>query len=223
MNLVLNALVIAATVLGAGMAFPQVRRIVRTGQVDGVSATWIGVSIGLNAWWLTYGLAASVWALVPVSAASLAMYLTMAAGYLRAIGPQGRRATWRGLAAGAFGLGMIPLPFLLVGGWALAGIVVGLCYGIQLLPAVVTVCRTSALAGVSAATWLIALVESAIWFVYGLGVADNALILAGAVGATMASVILARLAITGHRPFAVFVRRARQVDNRTIVTSLNAT
>jgi len=183
------------------------RRIARTRQVDGVSATWIGVSLGINAWWLTYGIAEHVWALVPVSLVSLALYGVMAVGYLAAVG----RDSLPGFALGVFGLGMIPLPFLLVGGWASAGVVVGLCYGVQLLPAVVAACRTSALTGVSAATWLIALVEAVVWFAYGMGVGDAALVIAGVVGAAMASVILARLAVTGHRPFLVLDVRRRFV------------
>jgi uncharacterized protein with PQ loop repeat len=206
-NIVLNFLVLVATVLGSWMAFPQARRIARTRQVDGVSATWIGVSLGINAWWLTYGIAEHVWALIPVSFVSLALYGVMAYGFLAAVG----RAALPGFALGIFGLGMIPLPFLVFGGWASAGIVVGLCYGVQLLPAVIASCRTSVLTGVSAATWLIAWVEAAVWLAYGLGVGDAALAIAGAVGALMASVILARLAVTGHRPFMVLDLRRRFV------------
>ncbi len=205
MNLVLNLLVIAATVLGSGMALPQVRRILRTGRVDGVSPTWIGVSMALNGWWFAYALASSVWALLAVSLASMILYAVMAGGYLKSVGARGLG----GLALGAFGLGMIPLPFLLVGGWGLAGVVVGLSYGIQLLPAVIVACRTSALAGISAVTWLIAVFESAVWFLYGMAIGDAALLLAGVVGVVMAAVIIGRLAVTGHRPFAV-VTRGRQ-------------
>lgn len=204
MNIVLNSLVLVATVLGSWMAFPQARRIARTREVDGVSAIWIGVSLGINAWWLTYGIAEHVWALIPVSLVSLALYGVMAYGYLSAVG----RPALPGFMLGMFGLGMIPLPFLVLGGWALAGIVVGLCYGVQLLPAVISSCRTSVLTGVSAATWLIAWLESVVWLAYGLGVGDAALAIAGTVGAAMAAVILARLAVTGHRPFmALDVRR----------------
>jgi len=204
-NLLLNLLVLVATVLGSWMAFPQARRIARTREVDGVSATWIGVSLGINAWWLTYGLAEHVWALVPVSAVSLVLYGVMAHGYLAAVG----RAALPGFSLGMFGLGMIPLPFLVFGGWASAGVVVGLCYGVQLLPAVIASCRTSVLTGVSAATWLIAWVEAAVWLAYGLGVGDTALMIAGAVGAAMSSVILGRLVVTGHRPFTVLDVRRR--------------
>ncbi len=205
MGLALNLLVVVATVLGSWMAFPQARRIARTRRVDGVSATWIGVSLAINGWWLTYGLIAGVWALVPVSIISLLLYGVMAWFYVASVG----RPALPGLALGVFGLGMIPLPFLLIGGWELAGVAVGLSYGVQLLPAVVASLRTSELSGVSSTTWIIALVEATLWLVYGVGVSDIALTLAGLVGVVMASVILARLAVTGHRPFVVLDPRRR--------------
>ena len=195
MNVMLNALVISATVLGSGMALPQARQLARTRRTDGVSPTWVGVSMALNGWWLAYGFAAPVWALVPVSMISIGLYASMAVLFFRT----GRRTDRRGLLIGAVGLGMLPLPFLVIGGWELAGLAVGLCYGLQLLPAVVAVLRTRALAGVSAATWLIAWTESMLWLVYGLGVTDPALIVAGTVGVVMSTVIVARLAVTGHR------------------------
>lgn len=205
MNLFLTLIVIVATVVGSWMAFPQARRIARTRQVDGVSPTWIGVSLAINAWWLTYGLVVGVWALVPISVVSLLLYGVMGWFFVRSVG----RPALPGLALGVFGLGMVPLPFLLAGGWDLAGVAVGLSYGVQLMPAVVASLRTSLLSGVSSATWIIAFVEAALWLVYGLGVGDVALTLAGAVGMALASVILARLAVTGHRPFVVLRPRRR--------------
>ena len=207
MNLVLTLIVFVATVLGSWMAFPQARRIARTRRVDGVSSTWIGVSLAINGWWLSYGLIVGVWALVPVSIMSLLLYGVMGWFYVRSVG----RPALPGLALGVFGLGMVPLPFLIIGGWELAGVAVGLSYGVQLLPAVVASLRTTSLSGVSSATWIIAFVESALWLVYGLGVGDVALTLAGAVGMALASVILARLAVTGHRPFVV-LRPRRELE-----------
>ena len=205
MNILLNFLVVIATVLGSWMAFPQARRIARTRRVDGVSATWIGVSLAINGWWLTYGVVMGVWALVPVSSVSLVLYGVMGWFFARSVG----RAAIPGFALGVFGLGMVPLPFLLIGGWELAGVAVGLSYGVQLLPAVVASLRTRVLSGVSSTTWIIAFLEAALWLVYGLGVSDVALTLAGVVGLVMASVILMRLAITGHRPFVVLDPRRR--------------
>jgi uncharacterized protein with PQ loop repeat len=205
MNLFLTLIVVIATVLGSWMAFPQARRIARTRRVDGVSSAWIGESLAINGWWLTYGLVVGVWALVPVSIVSLLLYGVMGWFFVRSVG----RPALPGLALGVFGLGMVPLPFLIVGGWGLAGVAVGLSYGVQLLPAVVASLRTSVLTGVSSATWIIAFVEAALWLVYGLGVGDVALTLAGAVGMACASVIVARLAVTGHRPFVVLRPRRR--------------
>ena len=211
MDIILNLLVVVATVLGSWMAFPQARRLARTRRVEGVSAVWIGVSLAINGWWLTYGIAADVWALVPVSVVSLMLYTSMAIVYIGTVG----RPALPSMAVGFFVLGMIPLPFLVVGGWQLAAVAVGLSYGIQLLPAVVSACRTRDLVGVSASTWLIAWVEAALWLVYGLlGVADIALTLAGIVGVVMASIILARLAITGHEPFVAVDPRRRLAVTR---------
>lgn len=205
MNLVLNLIVVVATVIGSAMAFPQARRIARTRRVEGVSATWIGVSLAINAWWFAYGVAAGVWAVVPVSVISLFLYAVMARYFVLTVG----RGGLRGLALGVFVLGMVPLPFLLVGGWALAGVAVGLSYGVQLLPAVVAAMRTASLSGLSSTTWIIACVEAALWLVYGTAVADLAVVLGGAVGVVMAGAILIRLALTGHRPFMALDRRRR--------------
>ena len=115
---------------------------------------------------------------------------------------------------------MIPLPFLLVGGWQVAGVVIGFCYGLQLLPAVIAVMRSRALSGVSAATWWIAWVESMIWLVYAAAVTDVALIVAGTIGVVMSTIILTRLA--GHRPpadrRAGARRQPRVVEERGSVT-----
>jgi len=206
MTLALNVLVLCASVLGSAMAYPQARRLVRTRCIDGISASWIGVSLALNSWWLTYGIGAGVWAVVPVSTVSLTIYATIAFVYVRTTGRGGLSA----IALGFMALGLVPLPFAVVGGWELLGIAIGLCYGLQLLPAVIGVHRTRELSGVSAATWFLAVLESVIWFVYGWVVRDAALTLAGVVGVSMSALILVRLAATGHRPMSALAvsRRA---------------
>ena len=204
MNLVLNGVVLCATVLGSGMAFPQARKIVRTGRVEGVSAAWAGVSAALNSWWLVYGVSEGVWAVVPVSALSFVLYVTIAALIVRHVGRSGLVA----IVGGAVALGAVPLPFLLAGGWQLAGTVVGLCYGLQLLPAVVEAFRRSNLAGVAVGTWAIALVEAGLWLVYGLAVANPALIAGGASGVAMSALILARLLAVETRDRAIRVATA---------------
>lgn len=205
MTLALNVLVLIASVVGSAMAYPQARRLMRTRCVEGISAGWIGVSLALNAWWFTYGIGAEVWALLPVSAISFVIYVTIGVVYVRATGRHG----FSTVALGFVVLGFIPLPFAVIGGWELLGIAIGLLYGVQLLPAVIGVHRTRELAGVSAATWFLAGLESIIWFVYGWAVSDSALTLAGVVGVAMSAIILVRLAATGHQPMGA-LRVARR-------------
>lgn len=202
MNLILNLVVVAASVLGSGMALPQARRLVKTRNIDGVSPIWIGVSIGINAWWTAYALATPLWALLPVSSVSFVLYTAMAVMYLRSSGSAHRRAL-AAMGVGAFGLGMVPLPFLVLGGWEVAGLAIGLAYGIQLAPAVVAAYRTRQLDGVSAGTWNISVVEAVLWLFYGALIGDAALLAGGATGTVMAGAIIGRLALTGHQPFAV--------------------
>ena len=193
MNLVLNLIVVSASVLGSGMALPQAFRLAKTRNVEGVSATWIGVSMAINTWWLAYALAASLWALVPVSLISLAVYVAMAALYLHTVG----RVAVPGFALGMFGLGMMPMPALVFGGWAVAGLAIGLGYGIQLAPAVIAAYRSRELDGVSSGTWILSFAEGLLWLVYGVGIADVALLVGGMAGVVMAGAILARLVAVG--------------------------
>ncbi len=206
MGIVLTLIAVSASVLGAGMAYPQARKLVVTRRVDGVSPAWAGISVASNAWWLIYGVFAGVVALIPVSIVSIVLYLAICAALVRDIG---RRALVAMVISGGL-LALAPIPFLLAGGWPLAGVAVGLCYGVQLLPAVVAAYRTRALAGISAGTWVIAWVEAALWAVYASVVLDPALAIGGTVGILMSTAILVRLAVTGHRPLdAVGVHRLR--------------
>lgn len=194
----LTTLLILANVLGATMALPQAVRLRRTGRCDGVSGGWAGLSLAMNLWWLAYGLALGLWSLVPVSAAAAALYLVIVVTWIRMLGPVAIGHIALGVAVGLF-----PVPFLIAGGWSVAGLAIGIGYGVQLAPAVVTTFRTRYLHGVAAGTWLMAWVEAAIWLVYGWTLGDGALLIGGASGIVLATAVLARLAVTGHRPFRV--------------------
>lgn len=195
MNIVLTLIAVSASVIGSGMALPQARRLVTTRNVDGVSPVWVGVSMGINLWWAAYAATASLWALLPVSLVSFVLYASIAVVYLRSVG----RQALPGMALGALVLGMVPLPALLVGGWALAGPAIGLCYGIQLAPAVIAAHRTRELDGVSPSTWTLSFAEAVLWLIYGAVIADVALVAGGVVGVVLAGAILVRLSTTGHR------------------------
>lgn len=193
MTVLIITLVVIANVLGSAMAYPQAAKMVRTGNAEGVSAVWAGVSVSMNLWWLVYGLANGLWGLVPTSAIATVLYGVIVVSLLRSVG----RPAARGLVVGAFGFGMAPLPVLLVAGWQAAGVTIGLCYGMQLMPAVIAAWRTRELSGVAPGTWFLAWLEGAIWGVYGLYVLDGALLVGGVAGVALSSLMLGRLWMVG--------------------------
>ena len=184
----LNALVISATVLGSGMALPQARQLARTRRTDGVSPTWVGVSLALNGWWLAYGFAASrVGARAGVGDLVRALRVDG-----RALRPHRSGGPSRTRPAARCGRprhdpAAVPRGRRLGNAPASPSASATACSCCR--PSW-PCCAPANSAGVSAATWLIAWIESMLWLVYGLGVADSALVVAGVVGVAMSSVIL---------------------------------
>ncbi len=189
MSLVVPALVAVANVLGAGMIVPQVIRLHRRRTTTGLSGPWIGVGIAMNTWWIAYAVQGRLWGIAPVSAASLVLYLIIAAQYANL---EGRRALLP-VAGGAVALGSVPLAALIVSGWPGAGVAIGAAYAVQFAPAAVSAIRAAAPTGVSPTTWTMAWAEAVIWFGYGIHIGDAALVIGGIGGAAMATVIVARI------------------------------
>lgn len=188
----LTLVVIAANVLGAAMAVPQARKLLRTRRTDGVSVTWAAVSATVNAWWGVYGIAVDDFSIVPVSIVSVGSYLVITIGVVRFATTSPRTSLPPALAA-VLAVSTIPLIALAVDGWVSAGVTLGALYGVQLLPAVLTVYRTIDVSGVAIATWAIAFVEAALWGVYGFVRTDVGLLTLAATGVVMSTLVLARL------------------------------
>lgn len=196
---IVTLVVVAANVLGAAMAAPQVHKLVRTRQVAGVSITWATSSATVNTWWGVYGIGTHDLGIVPVSVVSVLCYLTITLFVVRH-GPVRGRALALPAAPVAATLALLPAAALWLDGWAAAGVTLGLLYGIQLLPAVVGVYRAVDVSGVSVATWLLAVAEAILWGVYGWWNLDAGLLALAATGTTMSLLVLARL----------FLRRPRR-------------
>ncbi len=209
--MILVVVAIAANVIGATMAAPQFIRLYRTRIADGISAEWVAMSLALNAWWAIYAIAQGLWLVLPVSVISAALYLGIAVLFVRS------RPLALRFAITLVVVGAVPVPVLAVAGWSAAGVVVGLGYACQLMPALLVALRTHELSGIAPGTWWIACGEALLWLVYGIGVGDLALAVAGASGALVAAAILVRLQVTGHRPVS-----ALAVGNRNRVTMVNA-
>ncbi len=207
-GVVLAFFVLVANVLGAGMIVPQVHRLRRLRSSAGVSPTWIGVGLAMNVWWTVYGTAQSLWGMVPVSVVAAGLYALIAAELRRLDGSPSLRLVLRG----AIGIAAVPLLFLIAGGWASAGLVIGLIYAVQFAPATVAAIRADDVSGVASATWVMALGEAVIWFVYGWSSGDLALTIGGAGGSLMSSLILLRVAHLTRRTPVVAANAAAGVE-----------
>ena len=197
----LTFVVIAANVLGAAMAIPQVRRLLRTRRTDGVSVAWAAVSAAVNGWWGAYGVATGDHSIVPVSVVSVVSYVTIALGVVR-FSPVTPRSLVAPVAGAVLIVSTVPVIALVIDGWATAGITLGALYGVQLSPAVVAVYRVVDVSGVAPATWTIAFAEAALWGVYGFATTDIGLLTLAATGVIASSLVLMRL----------FLRRTRSVS-----------
>lgn len=193
----ITAVMVAANVLGAAMAVPQARKMLRTRSSEGVSLTWAVVSATVNAGWGWYGLGVGDLGIVPVSVVSVLCYLVITALIVQQRGCRSELVTAATAATTVAGFAVAAGWF---GGWAAAGVALGALYGVQLSPAVVSVYRAADVSGVAVSTWVIALAEAALWGVYGSVRADVGLVALAVSGVVMAALVLARL----------FVRRPRR-------------
>ena len=221
----LLAVIVIANILGAMMAVPQAARAIRTRQVAGVSAVWVGISIAANAWWIAYGLGTGSMAVVPVAVVATAGYVLIAWALLATGAP----SPVRGQLLGSIGA-IAPWPALVLAfsGWAAVGVLLGLLYGIQLIPAVGAAYGTHSIGGVAPTTWVLAWAEALLFGVYGFAVADAGLIVLGVCGLLGSSAILARIAWTARAPLQMRIAlntiadRTYEEQNRRRVGSLGS-
>ncbi len=95
-----------------------------------------------------------------------------------------------------------------LGGPGSIAALLGVAYLVQLTPAVVTAWRTWSPSGIATSTWMLRLVESALWGTYGYVRGDPPLIVFGILGLAESTAILVRKVMTRHRP-AIVERAAR--------------
>ena len=199
-SLLLTIAVVLANILGVGMLIPQTARILRRGDLDGVSPEWIGMGVAVNVGWLIYAWVAGVWGIFGVSVGGLTLYLAMAAKTRRLDpGHFSRSAT-------------TALVVLNVLGWAAAvgqvtalGLTLAALFTVQFAPAARSAWASPTVSGISATTWILALGEAGIWAGYGIAIGDMALLLGGSGASMMSGLVLLRLARgpVGHKRSAI--------------------
>ncbi len=187
----MTLLLVVANVFGVAMIVPQLAKLARGGSVEGISARWIGASIALNGGWAVYATSRQLWGMVPVSVGAGLLYVVMEVLLYRRSGPK----TLRPVAEGIIGALFAPMIGYAVGGLSGMGLALAVSYGVQFSPAVWEAYRAPSVEGISATTWVMALVEAAVWLTYGFNESDTALVLGGLGGLVCTLAILAALVV----------------------------
>ena len=189
MFLFTNAIDIAigiATVLGVGMLIPQTLSMMRTRDLRGVSASWIGGGVAINSGWIVYALSAGLWGLLPVSIGSLVLYVAMAVVVAR----HGRSDFPRALITAGLVIALFVIAGLVGGGVSAFGLAIALTYAGQFSPAAWSALFSRDISGISAPTWIMGLTEAVIWAFYGASLGDSALLFGGAGASAMSALVL---------------------------------
>lgn len=158
--------VIVATLLAWTTLIPQIRKLVLTGDPEGISVTWPFIGLVSNAAWTTYLVSRSLWAATPSTVGMVIFYVAVIK-VLADIGVPLRPGVVRG-AIWASLLATIGLVF----GWSVFGLVLGWSYSVQMAPPVVAAYRSSNPRGISIGSWTLITIESGLWGVYGVLLGD---------------------------------------------------
>ena len=188
-----NVAIIAATVLAASALIPQIAKLIRTQQPDGVSPTWAAFGVVTNTTWAVYLTSQALWLALP----AVVMVVT---GYAATLVLLHRlRAGTRTSIPLGVGWALTLTTIGAIGGWTVLGTVLGFSYGVQVSPGIWTAYRTYRPDGISPATWWILLIEALLWGYYGWWHADTPLMIFAVVAALASVAMLARYGATRRR------------------------
>lgn len=181
-----NLAVIGATAGTVTFLLPQIIKLIRTRDSEGVSSTWPALGFVINVGWFVYVISQSFWLATLAPLVTFISYaITLWA--LRRTGRDLRSSYVRG-GVWALILGGVTA----LAGWEALGITLGISYGVQLTPSVWTAYRTSDPSGISPGTWWIGMAEASFWGYFGLFHRDIGIVTFGVVGVTAAVLMLIR-------------------------------
>jgi hypothetical protein len=179
---------LGATVLAVAASVPQLRRVIASHDVRGVSITTPVLGVGTELAWAAYAGAAELWSALPeallmvVGNAALAVALARRGVRLRSA-----------LAAGLAWVAVLAAVTACAGLLGLA-VALALGYAVQITPAVWTAWRTTSPTGIAASTWALVGAEGVLWAAYGIHHRDVATAGFAAIAITAAALTLVRKA-----------------------------
>jgi uncharacterized protein with PQ loop repeat len=181
-----NLAVVAATVGTVTFLIPQILKLVRTGDSEGVSTTWPALGFVTNVGWFAYVIAQAFWAAILAPLITFVSY-AVTIWALRRTGRELRASYIRGLTWAA----LLILTTVLFG-WDILGVVLGLSYGVMVAPSVWSAFKSADPSGVSPGTWWIGAAEASLWGYFGLYNRAAGIITFGVVGITASILMLYR-------------------------------
>ncbi|MGF1617070.1 MAG: PQ-loop domain-containing transporter [Acidimicrobiia bacterium] len=188
-----NIAVILATISTVAFLLPQIVKLVRSGDSDGVSTTWPALGFVINAGWCIYLIAQALWVAVFAPFFTFLAYGVTMWALLR---------TGRDLST-SYLRGVVATTLLtavaIIGGWEVLGVFLGISYGVVITPSIWTAYRTSIPSGISALTWWIGLVEALLWGYYGWFHSDRGIVTFMVVGVIGSGLMLIRFYTTRSR------------------------
>jgi uncharacterized protein with PQ loop repeat len=181
-----NAAVIGASVLTVVFLLPQIVKLIRTGNSNGVSATWPALGFVTNIGWLAYMISQGFWAAIIAPLVTFISYGVI----LWALARNGRNLR-TSYVRGMVWTGLLVAITLMAGGSAL-GVFLGFSYGVQLAPSIWAAFQTADLSGISPGTWGIGLAEALLWGYFGWYHTDLGIVIFGIVGVVGSGLMLIR-------------------------------
>ncbi len=191
--LIADSAAVLATLLAFVTLVPQVMKLWRTRNADGVSTTWASLGMVSNAAWTAYLYSQKLWLALP-STASMVLFYALTIGLIAWTGRPIARAIMLGSS-----WAMILTLVGVIGGWAGLGVLLGVSFGVQATPSLWTAFRTWAPKGISPGTWQLTLVEGLLWLVYGAAYSDRAIVMFGILSSAASSLMVARYYGTRRR------------------------
>lgn len=197
--LLLDLVGAAALAVTASTVVPQTVRLLRTRDSAGVSPTWTALGAVSAAFWTAYLVQGRLWWPAVADAAAGLSYV-LALTVLHRQGVRVRRSLVVGAAWGAAFLGAGA-----IGGWPAVGALLGVAFAVQVTPSLWTAYRTEQPTGAALATWRLVVAEGVLWGLYGLGVADHAVVAFGVIAVLAGTAMVLRIRSThrGREPVAV--------------------
>lgn len=192
--LLANLAVVLATLATLSFLVPQIVKLIRTGDSAGVSTTWPAIGLTANVGWFVYFVHQRLWL-------SLAAPFGAVVGYvvtLWALARTGRLLTASYLRGAVFTGTMVATT--VVAGWTALGVLLGLSFGLMMLPSLWVAFRTPDPSGISPGTWWLGVAEAFLWGFYGWYHADAGIVTFAITAVIGSGAMLARYAVTRPGP-----------------------